>query len=95
MNPRQVHKLIGELMADDCDIQYTNHGKSRMKERDVSLDDVINALRASTRKVAEGKMSSDGTGYAYAVTTEKFKIVIGFDPAGTLIRIVSAMRIEN
>lgn len=94
MNSRQVHKLIGELMSKDCDIYYTNHGKSRMKERDVSIDDVINVLSASNRKVAEGEKSEDGTGYAYAVTTEKFKIVIGFDPEGTMIRIVSTIRIE-
>jgi hypothetical protein len=93
MSKEEVSKLISKLLSSDANVIFTVHAEEQMLARNMSIDDVVNVLTATTRTVMNGE-EKNGT-WAYAVRTEKFSVVIGFSSDGDEIKIVTAWRNEK
>lgn len=90
LNKNEARKLISKLMLEEKVI-FLQHAFDRMKERSVDIQDAVNVLESPDSFIS-GEGEFERGSYRYRLCTNRMTLVIGFNPDGTKIIVVTVMR---
>lgn len=94
LNKEQARKLVYKL-AVSGKVILSGHARTRLIERNIIFNDVLNVLLSQSMRISEGEIGVGG--YTYRCSTSKFVVVIGFAIVGdgvVIVTVFKAKRIE-
>ena len=90
LHENQAKKEILRLVREG-DVGLTAHAKSRMKERNLTTNDVLNVLRAGA--VSRVELDEKSAQWRYTVATERMGVVVVMSEAN--LTVITAWRNES
>lgn len=88
---KQIRRVI---QSDDFSPLISIHAKERMKQRNITISDVLNVLRSLDARISDGELHSSGA-YGYKLSTKKYSVVVSFSDDGEGANIVTVMEAKK
>lgn len=92
LDKEEARKKITKAAAQGR-VLLTSHARERMEERNIILNDIVNALLSPSMRVSDGEPHN--VGFTYRCSTKKFNVAVGFTVQGDGVIVVTVFRAER